>query len=429
MLAPVQVAGAGAVAGGVASGALSTSAVRGIALQTGIGTAANVGLNAAFGGQTSPAQILQNALTGATTGEISGLVIGALPIKAAVETALTKLGAPTIIQNLAEAGRLGVVAKAAIETLPESAREAVNLGNWFAIQKGLDSMSAGRVPTLQELATAYETGAIVGAIFPEVGPVMRAATATTATTTPTATSAIVRLFGEMGGYGTLGVAGNIVAGSPMPWYEAALLGAGIPVLTEEAGSIYGLGKAGIMKAIAPGTTTTGMELPSSDIYAEVTTPEGQNLRIYRGTTQEVQSLNDLEKQVKQSINVPPESGYATGIHMTLNRDVLNDLKNGGTLVVQSPVELGKGFRSLFATDQFGNPLYLAPSKAEGAVNVEQAYGGYVGLGENAESSGKVVKSKNFVAQTNEVLCKLIAYNITVLINAMYELGVNVNLSN
>ena len=37
--------------------------------------------------------------------------------------------------------------------------------------------------------------------------------------------------------------------------------------------------------------------------------------------------------------------------------------------------------------------------------------------------GDSVKSKNFVAQKNELLCKLIAYNITVLINAMYELKI------
>lgn len=37
--------------------------------------------------------------------------------------------------------------------------------------------------------------------------------------------------------------------------------------------------------------------------------------------------------------------------------------------------------------------------------------------------GDSVKSKNFVAQKNELLCKLIAYNITVLIGAMYELKI------
>jgi len=37
--------------------------------------------------------------------------------------------------------------------------------------------------------------------------------------------------------------------------------------------------------------------------------------------------------------------------------------------------------------------------------------------------GDSVKSKNFTAQANEVLCKLIAYNITVLISAIYELKI------
>ncbi len=42
--------------------------------------------------------------------------------------------------------------------------------------------------------------------------------------------------------------------------------------------------------------------------------------------------------------------------------------------------------------------------------------------------GDCLKSKNFVSQTNEVLCKLIAYNITVLISAMYELKIEPILS-
>ena len=35
-----------------------------------------------------------------------------------------------------------------------------------------------------------------------------------------------------------------------------------------------------------------------------------------------------------------------------------------------------------------------------------------------------IKSKHFVSQTNELLCKLIAYNITVLIHVMYEAGID-----
>ena len=38
--------------------------------------------------------------------------------------------------------------------------------------------------------------------------------------------------------------------------------------------------------------------------------------------------------------------------------------------------------------------------------------------------GDGLKNKNFISQTNELLCKLIAYNITVLIGAIYELGIN-----
>ena len=37
--------------------------------------------------------------------------------------------------------------------------------------------------------------------------------------------------------------------------------------------------------------------------------------------------------------------------------------------------------------------------------------------------GDCLKSKTFTAQVNEVYCKLIAYNITVLISAMYELKI------
>lgn len=41
--------------------------------------------------------------------------------------------------------------------------------------------------------------------------------------------------------------------------------------------------------------------------------------------------------------------------------------------------------------------------------------------------GDCLKNKNFVSQTNELLCKLIAYNITVLIGAIYELKIEPNL--
>jgi transposase len=40
--------------------------------------------------------------------------------------------------------------------------------------------------------------------------------------------------------------------------------------------------------------------------------------------------------------------------------------------------------------------------------------------------GDTLKSKNFIAQKNELLCKILAYNITVLIREMYEIGIRIN---
>lgn len=37
--------------------------------------------------------------------------------------------------------------------------------------------------------------------------------------------------------------------------------------------------------------------------------------------------------------------------------------------------------------------------------------------------GETLKSRKRTAQVNEMLCKIIAYNITVLISAMFELGI------
>lgn len=42
--------------------------------------------------------------------------------------------------------------------------------------------------------------------------------------------------------------------------------------------------------------------------------------------------------------------------------------------------------------------------------------------------GETLKSKNRIAQENELLCKVIAYNIMVLIQEMHELGIEPNFS-
>jgi hypothetical protein len=43
--------------------------------------------------------------------------------------------------------------------------------------------------------------------------------------------------------------------------------------------------------------------------------------------------------------------------------------------------------------------------------------------------GDKLKSKNFIAQKNELLCKLIAHNIVVLIHEMFELGIKPDFAN
>jgi hypothetical protein len=50
-------------------------------------------------------------------------------------------------------------------------------------------------------------------------------------------------------------------------------------------------------------------------------------------------------------------------------------------------------------------------------NVESTFGAI------KKKFGDKLKSKNRVAQENELLCKLIAYNMTVVIHEMFELGI------
>ena len=45
------------------------------------------------------------------------------------------------------------------------------------------------------------------------------------------------------------------------------------------------------------------------------------------------------------------------------------------------------------------------------------------IGAIKQKFGETLKSKNRVAQENELLCKILAYNITVLIHEMFESGI------
>ncbi|MBU1197287.1 transposase [Candidatus Micrarchaeota archaeon] len=55
-------------------------------------------------------------------------------------------------------------------------------------------------------------------------------------------------------------------------------------------------------------------------------------------------------------------------------------------------------------------------------NVESVFGAV------KKKFGETIKAKNPVAQKNELLCKLIAYNVTVLIQEMFELGIKPDFS-
>ena len=103
-------------------------------------------------------------------------------------------------------------------------------------------------------------------------------------------------------------------------------------------------------------------------------------------------------------------------------------------------------------DQLGGTAYIpfkqnATGKSKGSstwrkmyfyfkMNQEEFLKSYH-LRSNAESTfsamkrklGETLKSKNYTAQVNELLCKVIAYNIMVLIQEMYELGIKPNFLN
>ena len=55
--------------------------------------------------------------------------------------------------------------------------------------------------------------------------------------------------------------------------------------------------------------------------------------------------------------------------------------------------------------------YHQRSNAESTVNMIKA------------KFGNVVRNKKWVAQVNEVLCKIVAHNVVVVINEMHELGI------
>ena len=77
-------------------------------------------------------------------------------------------------------------------------------------------------------------------------------------------------------------------------------------------------------------------------------------------------------------------------------------------------------------------MFCAIQKVYSQLSSRRAYSLFQNKRSNIEATnaaikrkfGETLKSKNPVAQVNELLAKIIAYNLTVVIHGMYENGIN-----
>ena len=77
-------------------------------------------------------------------------------------------------------------------------------------------------------------------------------------------------------------------------------------------------------------------------------------------------------------------------------------------------------------------MFCAIQKVYSQLSSRRAYSLFQNKRSNIEATnaaikrkfGETLKSKNPVAQVNELLAKIIAYNLTVVIHEMYENGIN-----
>ena len=80
---------------------------------------------------------------------------------------------------------------------------------------------------------------------------------------------------------------------------------------------------------------------------------------------------------------------------------------------------------------FGETMFCAIQKVYSQLSSRRAYSLFQNKRSNIEATnaaikrkfGETLKSKNPVAQINELLAKIIAYNLTVVIHEMYENGI------
>lgn len=85
------------------------------------------------------------------------------------------------------------------------------------------------------------------------------------------------------------------------------------------------------------------------------------------------------------------------------------------LKVNSRSEGSAAWQRLWGLFMYRQPEFLA--KYHLRSNVESTFSAI------KRKFGGAVRSKRFVAQTNEVLCKILCHNLSVLVHAMHELGI------
>lgn len=129
-------------------------------------------------------------------------------------------------------------------------------------------------------------------------------------------------------------------------------------------------------------------------------------------------FKDLVKSTAKNFTineVSADKGYSS----RANHQLVAEL--GGTpfiLFKKNAKGMSKGFRAwgkMYHYFQFNREEFLKHyHKRSNAESVFSAM---------KKKFGDTLKSKNHTAQTNEMLCKIIAYNITVLIQEMHELGI------
>jgi hypothetical protein len=392
MAAPLATSGAG--------GTLLAGAATPLKLVPLIGgsAAAQTGIGALMG-QTSPQQLIQNALIGGLTGATVAPLIISVPLKTLISSNLAQTGLSPLVQQ-------------ALAKLPQ---ESANMASWFLTNTLYNAAAQGRVATPQELETATGLGALVGTAFagaPLVGQ------AVGSLLPEAAQSGVARLATQTGLLAGAGAGINALTGSPLPSWEVATIFAATPLAIEMVGNTAGIANAYIDQAVTNQIAGKELNMEVSPVDVKWTSPEG-NVYADMPTYQYLRSqmpLNDLlslkpseleslansnpdvinaaRLKLYQTLSEPNAEGGivrpvseinpeiqagagaaqgGTAIHITGTPDIYKALQNEGVVPIEKVGAGAAGYR-----EGFDQGFFTAPSKviydAEGTpIRVERAY--------------------------------------------------------